>query len=402
MKIKKSLRVLIAILLIIFEYSQAKISSKKNLKIKNFSKNSQSKQSLIKKNNFNTLSINYEPEKQMHDIDQILSQETMPSAFCMRSLRYFFINNAPKTFNKSISLQKQKNISSTFESSFLRFVKEEYNRSTYAEEFSQDATHLIEFLELSDEMNLSVDHVYVCFRLFYNKLKSAEAVDDTVINQILKNIPFLIKKYLSNEDENYSKQSIISLQKKSEEIILSKLTDHYTEFRATPDIFITNLTKEICSAFAEEQKCLKKNKQENEYKERLRQMVIRFFELALGKIIWNPKSPEGIWNSFVGISNGLRTLALHGIIDHMDDLDDFYKSLTVRFCTNIDIFGGALPIQFFEEIEHDLENGLVFFLEAEEQDAGIKSKKEELQEHLVQAKTKALAFVKNGIFSQQI
>jgi hypothetical protein len=131
-------------------------------------------------------------------------------------------------------------------------------------------------------------------------------------------------------------------------------------------------------------------------------MVVRFFETTLSKAVWNPRSPEGIWNSFVGISNGLRSLASLGIVDHMDDLDDLYRSLTIRFCYNIDLFGGALPLQFFEEIEHDLENGLVFFLEADEQDDGIKSKKEELKDHLLHAKAKALAFIKSGIFSQQV
>ncbi len=334
------------------------------------------------------------------DIDHFLSQEATPSVFSVRSLRNFFTQHSPQPFDSIPSLGQRKTSISDFQSSFLRFIKEEYNKPNYAEEFSQDATHVIEFLEISDEMNLSVDHIYVCLRLFYNKLKAAEALDDTVTTQLLNNLPILLKRHFNDEDETESKLDLSFIKKSSENLILSRLTDHHTQFRATPDLFISNLAHDLCSIFNQEQERLKKDVELNEYRERLRQTVIRFFETALNKVVWNPKAPEGIWNSFIGIGNGLRSLATNNIINHMDDLDDMFKSLTLRFCYNVDLFGGALPLQFFDEVDHDLNNGLVLFLEAEEQDAGIKSKKNEIRDHLIQAKTKALAYVKNGIISQ--
>lgn len=335
------------------------------------------------------------------DIDHFLTQEATPSVFSVRSLRSFFTQHSPQPFENIPSLGQPKTTISDFQSSFLRFIKEEYNKPTYAEEFSQDATHVVEFLEISDEMNLSVDHIYVCLRLFYNKLKAAEALDDTVTMQLLNNLPILLKRHFDNDDdETDSRMDLNFIKKSSENLILSRLTDHHTQFRATPDLFISNLAHDLCSIFNQEQERLKKEVELNEYRERLRQTVIRFFETALSKVVWNPKAPEGIWSSFIGIGNGLRSLATNNVIKHMDDLDDMFKSLTLRFCYNVDLFGGALPLQFFDEVDHDLNNGLVLFLEAEEQDAGIKSKKDEIKDHLMQAKTKALAYLKNGIISQ--
>lgn len=339
------------------------------------------------------------------DIDHVLSKETTPSAFCVRSLRDFFRQHTAQPFQSTFQFNMPKTSVTEFQSSFLRFIKEEYNKPTYAEEFSQDASHVIEFLEISDEMNLSVDHIYVCLRLFYNKLKAAEAIDDTVVTQLLNNIPTLLKKHFDKDDDDTDandKMDLSFIKKSSENLILSRLTDHHTQFRATPDLFIANLAQELCSIFKQEQERIQKDSESREYRDRLRQTVIRFFETTLSKTVWNPKSPESIWSSFIGIGNGLKSLATNNVIKHMDDLDDLFKSLTLRFCYNIDLYGGALPLQFFEEVEHDLDHGLVLFLEAEEQDAGIKSKKDELKEHLIQAKTKALAYVKNGIISQQV
>ena len=65
-------------------------------------------------------------------------------------------------------------------------------------------------------MNLSVDHIYVCLRLFYNKLKAAEALDDTVTTQLLNNLPILLKRHFNDEDETESKLDLSFIKKSSE------------------------------------------------------------------------------------------------------------------------------------------------------------------------------------------
>ena len=131
-------------------------------------------------------------------------------------------------------------------------------------------------------------------------------------------------------------------------------------------------------------------------------MIIRFFETTLSKIIWNPNMYEGIWQSVLSIANGLQNLGLRGILDHMDDLDDLHWSLTYRFCFFLDLAGSHLPLEFFDEVENDLDSNVVFFLEMQEQDEGIKTKKEFITDALLKAKTKALAFERHGIFTDQV
>jgi hypothetical protein len=83
----------------------------------------------------------------------------------------------------------------------------------------------------------------------------------------------------------------------------------------------------------------------------------------------------------------------------MDDLDDILWSLMHRFCYFLELTGSVLPLEFYGEIEHDLTNNLVFFLETKEQDEGIITKKETLAQALLQAKTKAYAYEKMGLLT---
>ena len=61
----------------------------------------------------------------------------------------------------------------------------------------------------------------------------------------------------------------------------------------------------------------------------------------------------------------------------------------------------TLSTAVVESIEEDLKNNVVFFLEVEEQDEGIKSKKEMIADAIVKAKAKAIALEQNGLFTDQ-
>ena len=53
--------------------------------------------------------------------------------------------------------------------------------------------------------------------------------------------------------------------------------------------------------------------------------------------------------------------------------------------------GPSLPLDFFTEIESDIESEVILFLEEPELDDGIKTKKETLMESIRKAKAMAIA-----------
>ena len=341
-------------------------------------------------------------EKPKTDVERFLGLDQItPSQMSTLSIKYYFQDLKNQIlFNGNQSQAAKKSRTTIFNQSLTNYVKEIYNSNYYANLLSSNGSHIVEFIELGSELNLEAQSLYTGLRLFYNKIKSCELIDDSVIIQILEPMPKLLEKYF--EVEEYKAPSLDTLSKNMEKELLFKFTEHLDLFHSEPNDFIKELSDTIGKLAKEELDILQKAAEEKEITERLRQITIRFFEIALSKTIWDENSPEGIWDSVNTIANGLQLLGIHGIVDHMDDLDDMLWSLTYRFSWFLDLIGSKLPLEFYEEIEFDLESKVIFFLESQEQDEGIKTKKEVIAEAVLKAKAKAIAFEEQGIFTDQI
>ena len=299
-------------------------------------------------------------------------QDNLPSHTASLNIKSYFSTLRAPIFNTQNTRSISKSKTTIFNQSLTKYVKEIYNNKYYSDYISQNGTHVVEFLELSNELNLDIETVYTCLRLFYNKIKSCELIDDTVVTQILEPLPDLLAKYFTPQ-EDIESISLTSLNKNIEKVILNQFTQHLPKFQAEPDNFLSELSAEISQIAKKELDFFEKAIEQKEMTERLRNMVIRFFETALSKTIWNNTEYEGIWQSVLSIANGLHMLGVNGVLDHMDDLDDMLWSLTHRFSFFIDLTGSSMPLSFFEEIENDLDSRVIFLLESQEQDEGIKS-----------------------------
>lgn len=340
------------------------------------------------------------PQSTLDEIEKNMATET-PMQHCAQILRATLANKTSIHNNFSNKLGAETSKNTPFTKTFLKFIKEIYNEADYAQVLAQNETHIIHFLEIATELNLDVETTFVCIRLFYNKLKACEAIDDTMINQMLPRLASHLERFFNDAQGDNKKVSIQIIKKNLESAIINKMTDQLPEFQAH-DAFAKSLTSEIVTMIKKEIERTNNEIKQGENRERLRQIIIRLLEIATNKIVWNPKAPDRIWQSFIDLANNLEHCGTRNIIASMDDLDDLFWSLTLRFSFFLDLAGSCLPLEFYEKVEHDLENGTVAFLETPEQDAGITSKKETLTRSLIQAKTKAYAYHKMGLFSLQM
>lgn len=329
------------------------------------------------------------------DLEQALDET--PSQFACQSFKDVFEANSVERSIMNDRPIAAESKTSIFQKSFIKYVKEIYNKRNYANILSQDGSHILQFLDLSNEMNLGPETVYVCFRLFYNKIKACELIDDTVVLQILNPLPSLVGRYFVSENTQDFHTNLSIISKNIENILLTKFTDHLIDFQNEPESFVSKLATELTLYYQKEVETIQKQHMKEESVNRLREITIRFFDTALGKVIWDPSMHVNIWESFISMGQGLGQLATDNILNHMDDLDDLLWTLVHRFCFFLDLTGTRLPLSFYQEVETDLENGAVFFLEYKEQDEGITTKKETIMHALVQAKTRALAYEKKGI-----
>ncbi len=311
------------------------------------------------------------------------------------SMKHFFKGNYSTIYNLNQYRSIKNSKDALFNKSMSEYIQTIFNLEEYQESISQNGTPIVEFLELCNELNMDSERAYSGLRLFYNKIKGCELIDDTVINQLLNKMPTLLLKYF--EDKKYE-SPFISLAYNIEKLLFSKFSNEIDLFGQAPDLFLSDLSENISLLTQNTFNKLEENNNEKEISNRLKNIVIKIFELSLNKTIWDYQRYESTWSSVLSIANGLENLASCRIITHIDDLDEVLWSLTERFCFFLDFVGAALPVSFYENIEIDLENKVVFFLEEPELDEGIKTKKERLIESLTRGKLKAAAAEK-GLLS---
>ncbi|MFA6527473.1 MAG: hypothetical protein WCT20_03555 [Candidatus Babeliales bacterium] len=325
------------------------------------------------------------------------SQE-MPSQLCCQTMKNALEKNTPQLFDVALGQRRVGvNVAAkNFNDSFMEFIKRVYNHECYAQVLSQDGADLVQFLDLTKEAALDPQEAYVGLRLFTNKLKASEVIDDSVLDQILPSIIKNMAHYFS-EETKADDGGIDFIKKNIENIILMQLTSHLDQFQKMPETFVSDVSGQIASALQKQWKTAQKKMCTTaEAKVRLRMGINKFLELALSKLVWSPKFPETIWPSFLNIADKLQLLGVHKIIDHMDDMDDLFWTLTHRFCFFLDLTGGALPVAVHDVIEQQLATKAVYFLEMKEQDQGITSKKEILAGALLKSRMRAIAFERKG------
>jgi hypothetical protein len=183
-------------------------------------------------------------------------------------------------------------------------------------------------------------------------------------------------------------------------MILSKFRRDVDIFHHDPDQFVTQLSSELARYYQDQTEQVKAQAKKQESTERLRNLLIRFYDLSLNKIMWDPQQSSAIWPGFNTLAQGLQMLGEYGIIKHMDELDDLFWSLTHRFSYFLEIAGSQLPMTFYEQVNQDLEAGAVYFLEYQEQDEGIVSKKDTIKDALTLAKARAIAYEQKGVLAR--
>ena len=276
------------------------------------------------------------------------------------------------------------------------FINKVYNSSEYAEHLSQDATHITELLHLASDYGLGQEAVYTGLRLFHNKLKGADIIDDTAVSHMLQEFPALLEKFFKADEPALDKPvSLHSPSKVMENILLAEFTEHLQQPKVPLDTFFSGLAKKMASSVPQQKP---QEADQQMMRERLRNQVVTFLENAIGNTMWYPQNYEGIWESVTSMAHNIHMLGANGVLNHMDDADNLLWSLVHRFGFFLDQYGAQLPRSFFAGIREAIEQKQVFFLNSPELDEGIKSKKDTLLDALTRAEAKSVAF-KHGIIS---
>lgn len=264
-----------------------------------------------------------------------------------------------------------------FPTSYFDNIKSDFKSPEYIDKYlPSNFDHLRELTKYGVQTKQDRAFQRALFRMFGNMIKGAPCVNAYVFGDLLAELPSDLKDYfiLYKTNEIIINKTLTDLdlfdryQETIATLLFTKFNSNYDYFKQDPEKFLNEISHQIV-ALAEEEVSI----------EQLRQSIIRFLEICLGKLVWNPEDKEKVWESVKTIANRLAGFMEHNIITSIDDLDDLYWALTHRFCyVVLDIGGNDLPLELYEKIKYDIAGQQLLLLELDEQDGFLETKAERL------------------------
>jgi hypothetical protein len=258
----------------------------------------------------------------------------------------------------------------------------EYRKETLPNDFS----HLSHLVNFGTSSNQSPVYLRSIIKLFSNMLKSSHYVNASAFSHLLETLPADLVPYFSlpatreyiTDSAFYDATFVDRFKASVHTVLYSKFSAEYESFRQDPDMFLKKISGNIVTIA-----------QEEIMQEQLRQGIIRFCEIALSKLIWDPAAQETTWNITKKISEQLVTLLEHNILDDTNDLDDLHWTLLNRYCYFIELTATDMPESFYKTIRSDIRSNDLVLFALKEQDYIVEPKLSYMQRTLLEAETAA-------------
>jgi len=263
------------------------------------------------------------------------------------------------------------------------FLQDVYNRRDYVDVLPNNMTHLLQFLEHGKKTHQTRGYAKSVIKLFSNKIKAVQYINAYTFSLMLSEFPDLLGEHFLHKRESALDKHKDTINS----ILYSTFLSKYDYFKKNPQEFFDSLSMEILNTIENDLPIIHEDISCDE----LRQAIVRFLEIALGKLIWNPEEHEKIWESVKTISKQLESLMECNIINDANDLDDLYWSLIHRFCFFLEIASPELPVEFYEKMKNDLATQQLLLLELEEQEELIETKGNYLMQAILQGQAKKQA-----------
>lgn len=233
-------------------------------------------------------------------------------------------------------------------------------------------------------------------RLFTNLFKKTPCINAYCFDEFIVQIPQFLKihiepthaKTILHQIQLMDLEMVHRFQATVNGILFQSLSNHYDIFKKNPEQFLNSISQTI-TTIAQEEIAI----------EQLRVALIRFLETGLNKLVWGYDTIETSWENIKNLSKHLADLIALKILDDPCDLDDIYWSLLTRYCYFLEIHATTISMQFYENLEKELDQDLPFIVSLDEQESFIESKNAYFRRTIRNCKTKQSAFQRGIIVS---
>lgn len=269
-------------------------------------------------------------------------------------------------------------------------LQKELRTTEYRKEIlPNDFSYLEQLITFGTSTNQPPAYLHSIIKLFSNMLKSSHYVNAVALSDMLNTLPAALSPYFSlpvtrqyiTNSALYDATFVDRFKSTVHTILYSKFSMEYESFRQDPDLFLRKISGNIVTVAQEEL-----------MQEQLRQSIIRFFEIALSKLIWNASTEEQTWFVTKRIAEQLATLLAHNIIDDSNDLDDLHWTLLSRYCYFIELMATDMPDSFYKTIKNDIRSHDIVLFALQEQDYMVEPKLSYMQRTLLEAEITAYRY----------
>lgn len=267
------------------------------------------------------------------------------------------------------------------------FFSQRFNTKLYSERFLPACfIHVLDWLEYGSQMGKPYSYYESVFNLFHQRLKESEWVNPYALIAFLERLPDFI--------ECLPEKEHIHVQKKIREELENALITKFSLLKENPAAFL-NETAEIIAQTSESTLF------EHGSFHHLQNALARFLEGALNKLIWTPHDKIDVWKSVKVLAKKCELLHYYGILENIDDVNRLIWSILYRFGYFLECAGSQLSYSFYRTAQQELRNQNFSFLEIEEQEEWLTTKRAYLDKILTEGVLKSQAY-EQGIYSDGI
>ena len=285
---------------------------------------------------------------------------------------------------------QEKDISAQNQDDFIISLQKELKTPEYSKEIlPNDFSHLSYLISFGAQNNQDPLYLRSVIKLFSNLLKRSQYVNASAFSELLEGLAQLLSPYFAmpvsriyiSNPALYDASFIDRFNATINNLLFSKFSAEFDSFRKDPNLFLADISAQIVTVAQEELA-----------QEQLRQSIIRFCDIALSKLIWDPTAHEKTWNITKKIGEQLAGLLEYNVLDDSNDLDDLYWTLLNRYCYFVELVATDMPEAFYAHLREDLRSHKNVLFALKEQDFIIESKLACMQRTIIESETAAYRY----------
>lgn len=252
----------------------------------------------------------------------------------------------------------------------LKSIERDLQDPSYRDILPNNFSYLIQLLDYGKKSEQSREYTQNVLGLFSKLLKGCDYVNSYSFNSLIGQMPDLLKHHFTvyqlDGMQLVLAQDLDMLERLEQavtSIVYTKFSTDFNLCKSNPEQFLDDLSKRLVATTNQEVSMAQ-----------LRQIVIRFLEVGLSKLIWSPRDEEKSWESVKKISHNIATLMDQKIIDDVNDVDELYWTLVHRYRYFLELNNSDLPLSFYHKIAGEISGQELLLFKLEEQEPFMQSK----------------------------